>query len=46
MTDEARPVNPTVADTAAVIERVSVDLCLAEEPAAFLAVLDELAADD
>jgi hypothetical protein len=46
MTDQARQVSATVADTAAVIERASGDLALSEEPAGFLAALEELADDD
>ena len=46
MADEARHVTATVADMAAVIERAAADLALGEEPAAFLAMLEEQAADD
>ena len=46
MTEEERHVKAAVADMAAVIERAAGDLALGEEPAGFLAMLDEQAAHD
>jgi hypothetical protein len=46
MAEGDRDVQATVADMAAVIERSAADLALAEEPAGFLAMLDEQAADE
>ena len=46
MTEQARQVRAMVADTAAVIERASADLALSEEPAGFVAALEELADDE
>lgn len=45
MSEADRQVKVIVADTAALIERAAVDLALAEEPAGFLAALEE-GADD
>lgn len=44
--EERHGVRAAVADMAAVIERAAGDLALGEEPAGFLAMLDEQAADD
>lgn len=46
MMEADRHVKAQVADLAAVIERASADLALAEEPAGFLAVLEEEAGDE
>ncbi|MBI1737138.1 MAG: hypothetical protein HYR51_18355 [Candidatus Rokubacteria bacterium] len=43
---QERHVQAAVADMAAVIERAAGDLALAEEPAGFLAMLEQQAADD
>ena len=45
MTDQERQVRVIVADTAALIERATADLALSEEPAGFLAALEEGAGD-
>jgi hypothetical protein len=46
MVSDERTPNAAAADAAAVIERISVDLALSEEPAGFLAALEELAGDE
>jgi hypothetical protein len=46
MTDQDRQVKVLVADAAALIERAAGDLALSEEPAGFLAALEEAAADE
>ena len=46
MAEADRHVKAQVADLAAVIERASADLVLAEEPAGFLAELEEGAGDE
>lgn len=43
MDEPERALRATLADLAAVIERATADLALAEEPARFLAALDEAA---
>jgi len=46
MSESDRHVKAIVADTAALNERAATDLALSEEPAGFLAALEETARDD
>lgn len=46
MAEQDRQVKAIVADAAALIERAAADLALPEEPAGFLAALEEGAADE